>query len=169
MVQSSSNTNPGRGVDDPIYLTAAGRKRLEERLASDMAERERLQPVDPTDVRDSGDESDRLEAADQIAQLEDRIDQARAILERALPMPSGPDDGVVRLGTTVSLRDDHAEEFSLLLIDPAELDGADDAVTVNAPVGAAIFGRKAGDQIAVSTPGGDRKFEILSVQAYRPS
>ena len=74
MVASSADElNPNQDAEHPIYLTDAGRKRLQDRLTADIAERERLAPVDPTEVRDIVDEADRLEAAEALVQLDDRI------------------------------------------------------------------------------------------------
>jgi transcription elongation factor GreA len=169
MASPSGSPSPDRGAERPIYLTAAGRRQLESRLASDLAERQRLAPVDPTDVRDSADEADRLEAADELARLDGRIEAARLLLSRARPLAPGPDDHIVQRGSTVTLRDDRGETSTLTLVDPIEADLVEAAVALDAPVGAALVGRRIGDRVAVSTPDGDRTLEIVGVRPYRPA
>src|SRR6266568_5011854 len=107
----------------PMYLTEVGRRHLEDRLGEYGAQRARLtaQSTDPTDVQDSVDQSDRLEAADELARLDDQIAHVQDTLRRALPLPAGAADGVIRLGSTVRMRDDDRVESSFTLLDAAEL------------------------------------------------
>src|SRR5713101_4965811 len=88
------------GEERPIYITEVGRRQLEVRLSEYVAQRARLtvRSTDPTDVLDSVDQSDRLEAADELARLDDQIAHVQDTLRRALPLPAGAADGVIRLG-----------------------------------------------------------------------
>src|SRR5689334_24739754 len=87
--------------DTPIYLTAIGRRRLEQRLEADRAEVARRSSPDAGQPE----EGDTGDAAVQLAEADDRdlvrglIERTRDILAGALPVPEGPDDGVVRLGS----------------------------------------------------------------------
>ena len=71
----------------PMYLTEVGRRHLEDPLGEYGAQRAQLtaRSTDPTDVQDSVDQSDRLEAADYLARLDDQIAQVQDTLRRALP------------------------------------------------------------------------------------
>jgi transcription elongation factor GreA len=158
-----------RGPEAPIYLTAAGRQRLQDRLAADLAQRERFAPRDPTEVRDSGDEADRLEAADERSQIEDRIAATQDLLARAQMLRPGPDDGVIRLGSTVQIRDSRGQVSSLVLVDPVEIVGVEEAVAVDSAVGMALLGHKVGDHVRVSTPDGHEAYEVIAATAYRPT
>jgi uncharacterized Fe-S cluster-containing radical SAM superfamily protein len=70
------------------------------------------------------------------------------------PQPTEPDSspipGVVRAGSVVTLSDGSTYRM-----------GVD--VQMTSPVGIALAGRAAGDLVAVSTPGGLRKFEIVKI------
>jgi hypothetical protein len=83
-------TRPGE-EQRPTYLTEVGRRHLEDRLGEYVAQRARMtaQSTDPTDVQDSVDQSDRLEAADELARLDDQIAHVQDTLRRALPLPAG--------------------------------------------------------------------------------
>src|SRR5438128_2431948 len=124
-------TRPGE-EQRPMYLTEVGRRHLEDRLGEYGAQRARLtaQSTDPTDVQDSVDQSDRLEAADELARLDDQIALVQNTLRRALPLQAGATDGVIRLGSTVQVRDDDQVESSFTLLDPAELERIDEAAAI---------------------------------------
>ena len=155
--------------DTPIYLTAAGRRRLEQRLADYRADVARRSSPDAGQPE----EGDRGDAAVQLAEADDRdlvqglVERTRDVLARALPMPEGPDDGVVRLGSAVRLRDVDGIESRLLVVHGAEFDGESSQVAADSPVGQALLGGRAGDQVAVTTPAGERRLTLLAVEPYR--
>jgi len=132
-----------------MYLTEVGRRHLEDRLGEYVAQRARLtaQSMDPTDVQDSVDQSDRLEAADELARLDDQIAQVQDTLRCALPLPAGAADGVMRLGSTVRVRDDDRAESSFTLLEAAELEGVEEAAAIDSPIGRALIGHRQGDEV----------------------
>jgi transcription elongation factor GreA len=157
-----------QGDQRPIYLTVAGRQRLERRLEAYEAElREADSGSGKDEAEDAVDEATDLEAADHVGQLRDLIEATRAVLAQALPLPSGPADSVVRQGSTVQVRDQTGEERALMLVDGAELDPAAEDVSTDSPVGQALLGRVPGDRVAVETPEGQRILTVLSVMPYR--
>lgn len=155
--------------DTPIRLTAAGRRRLEQRLAAARAEVARRSSPD----EGQPEEGDVGDAAVQLAEADDRdlvrglVERTRDVLARALPVPAGPDDGVVRLGSTVRLRDDGGRESRLQVVHGAEFDDESSQAAADAPIGKALLGRHAGDQVVVGTPEGERRLTILAVEPYR--
>lgn len=157
-----------QGDRKPISLTVEGRQRLEHRLGADEAD---LRAADTgfgkDEAEDTVDEATDLEAADHAGQLLNLIATTRAILTRALPLPSGPADDVTRQGSTVRVRDEVGEESEFMLLDCAELDPASADVSTDSPVGKALLGRTPGDRVAISTPEGTRILTILSITPYR--
>jgi transcription elongation factor GreA len=162
-------TRPGE--ERPIYLTDVGRRQLENRLSEYVAQRARLTAwsTEPTDVQDSVDQSDRLEAADELARLDDQIAQVQDTLRRATPLPGGGADGVIRLGSTVRVRDDDRGESSFTLVDAAELEWNEEAAAIDSPIGRALIGHQQGDEVIVEAPEGSRRLWVLAVQPYRPA
>jgi transcription elongation factor GreA len=157
------------GRDEPIFLTAAGRRRLEQRLAGYGAEESGLTPPDEGQPEggDSGDASVQLEEADDRDLIRGLAERTREVLARARPVPEGPDDGVVRLGSTVRLRDGAGGESRLQVVHGAEHDDVSSQVAADSPVGQALLGRRAGESVAVDTPGGGRRLTLLAVEPYR--
>src|SRR5262249_31088224 len=111
--------------DEPIFLTAAGRRRLEQRLADIRGEEADL--TSPDEGQEEG--GDTADAALQLTEADDRDlvrgleAHTRDVLARARPVPEGPDDGVVRLGSTVGLRDAAGAGARVRGVGGAEVEG----------------------------------------------
>ncbi len=107
------------------------------------------------------------DAFEEQAQLEARIATLERQLATARIAPPTP-DGRVGVGSSVCVRhldNDQVVDYELVgAIDPCIGDGR---VSVVAPVGQALVGRRAGALVAVSAPRGVLTLEILSVRPAR--
>ena len=65
---------------------------------------------------------------------------------------------VVRLLNSVT-----DEEVRYHIVGPAEADSERGAISYEAPLAKQLMGRKAGDEVVVRTPGGERTYEVLEV------
>ena len=157
------------GSNTPIYLTAAGRRRLEQRLAGYGAEvaRRSSPDVGQPEGGDRGDAALQLSEADDRDLVQGLVAQTRELLDRAVLISEGPDDGIVRLGSTVRLRDGNGAETQVQVVHGAELDDESSQVAVDSPVGQAVLGHHTGDQVDVSTPESQRRLTLLAVAPYR--
>jgi transcription elongation factor GreA len=93
-----------------------------------------------------------------IADLEDQLSRAMVIDPTTL---SG--DKVV-FGATVTLIDEDDKKVRYQLVGPIEADAKDGRISYNSPLGRALIGRQVGDEVEVSTPSGDRYYEIAKVE-----
>lgn len=136
-------------------LRSDGRAELSERL---YQARQDGHLSDNPALTDAFEEQAQLEA--RIATLEWRLATARIA-----PPPRG---GRVGVGSSVRVRhldNDQVVDYELVgAIDPCVGDGR---VSVVAPVGQALVGRRAGALVAVSAPRGVLALEILSVRPAR--
>jgi transcription elongation factor GreA len=66
-------------------------------------------------------------------------------------------------GSTVHVREDGNELRVYQLVMPEDADAAKGLISTSSPIGRAIVGKVAGDEIRVPTPGGVRHFEILKL------
>src|ERR671914_1417728 len=89
-----------------------------------------------------------------IADLEDRLSRAMVIDPTTL---SG--DKVV-FGATVTLKDEDGKKVKYQLVGQVEADAKDGKISYNSPLGRALIGRHVGEEVEVSTPSGDRYYEI---------
>ena len=73
--------------------------------------------------------------------------------------------GVVRFGATVRVIDEDTDEkttYQIVGADEADIDSG--LLSVISPLARALIGKKKGDSADVSTPGGHRFYEIVSVR-----
>jgi len=155
--------------DATIYLTDTGRRRLQARIqAMEENLRQQREAGNPGDeAEDESEESVDLQAEDDRLRLQALIDEARDVLDRAVALPSSPDDGVIRHGSTVTIRGDDGAEQRLMLLDRVEVEPTGEEVSTDSPVGQALSGRKIGDRVTVIAPDGERPLTVLAVEPYR--
>jgi transcription elongation factor GreA len=93
-----------------------------------------------------------------ILQLENMLRNAQVVDEEDLPKD------VVAVGTTVKVKDyEFDEEVEYLIVGSAEADPMNFKISNESPVGAALIGKKIGEEVDVVVPGGTSKFKILSI------
>ena len=153
-----------------VILTPEGYEKLKveiEHLSTDkrreVADRIRI-------AREFGDISENAEYDDakneqamlehKIAQLEERLSNARVIQKRDVDL------SVVSIGSVVRLRDvDAKETIEYFIVGSAEANPAEQKLSNESPVGKAIIGKKKGETVEVVAPRGSMKYKILDIQA----
>lgn len=93
-----------------------------------------------------------------ILQLENMLKNAQVVDESEIPKD------VVSVGAKVKVFDfDFDEEVDYLIVGSAEADPMNFKISNESPVGKALVGKKVGDEVEVSVPGGISKFKIVSI------
>ena len=117
------------------------------------------------ELGDLSENGDYHAAKDQQGHLEARIRTLEAILENAQLVEDAV-EGVVSAGSIVTIRyegdDDAAETY---LIGHIEEKGELDVISPTSPLGAALMGKSAGDEVEYDAPGGVLKVVILRADA----
>jgi transcription elongation factor GreA len=149
-----------------VFLTDEGR-----RLA--LSQLEFLRTVKRAEVaqylhetKESGDLIDNAayeDAKSEHARLEQRIQELETMLARAKPITRAPADEIT-LGSVVHLRSSEGKEYRYTLVGAFEAQPSAGRISNESPVGKALLGHKAGDQVIVSTPGGLREYTILAIE-----
>jgi len=93
-----------------------------------------------------------------IAELEDRLSRAMVIDPTTL---SG--DKVV-FGATVTLIDEDNKKVKYQLVGQQEADARVGRISYNSPLGRALIGRQKGDDVEVTTPSGDKYYEVAKIE-----
>src|SRR5688572_33495728 len=93
-----------------------------------------------------------------IADLEDKLARAMIIDPTTL---SG--DKVV-FGATVTLLDEDEKKVRYQLVGQQEADARVGRISYNSPLGRALIGREVGDEVEVTTPAGDRYYEVAKIE-----
>lgn len=116
-------------------------------------------------VGDHGDAADAIQRADELADLDDRINQLDRLL---LAGPSRvPNDGTLPAGTEVTLRFADGAVVTMLVISVIEqtpLGREAETLTARSPLGLALAGHQPGDTVTYSTPQGQNQVELLEVK-----
>ena len=76
--------------------------------------------------------------------------------------PEEMDLSVIRFGALVSLIDDKGKEQKIKLVGKDEIDPINGAISLDSPMGKALLGKKADQEIELQTPRGKRKFRIAA-------
>jgi transcription elongation factor GreA len=93
-----------------------------------------------------------------IADLEDQLSRALVIDPKSL---SG--DKVV-FGATVTLIGEDDKKVRYQLVGQVEADASHGRISFNSPLGRALIGRQVGEDVEVSTPSGDRYYQIKKIE-----
>jgi regulator of nucleoside diphosphate kinase len=100
--------------------------------------------------------------ADSVDRLERHLDEADVLPARHI----GPD--VVTMNSEVRVRDlDTHQAMVFRVVFPRAADSAAGRISVLAPLGMAVLGRRAGETVAWETPGGVRRLRLDRV-LYQP-
>ena len=120
------------------------------------------------DARAHGDLSENAEyhaAKERQGHVEATIADIEDQLARALVFdPSSLSGNKVVFGATVTLVDEDEKKVKYQLVGQVEADAKDGRISYNSPLGRALIGREKGDEVEVSTPSGDRYYEIAKVE-----
>ncbi len=152
------------------YITPEGAKRL--RMELDELWRVK-RPAVTRSVAEAAAQGDRSENAEyiygkrQLAEIDRRVRFLRKRLTgiRVVDQPPA-DTSKVFFGAWFELADDDGRCREYRLVGPDELDAAPDYISVDSPLGRAVLGKAPGVEIAVSTPEGERRYEVTGVR-YR--
>ena len=86
-------------------------------------------------------------------------------MSRALVIdPTTLSGNKVVFGATVTLTDEDKKKIRYQLVGQTEADARVGRISYNSPLGRALIGRHAGEEVEVSTPSGDRYYKIKAVE-----
>jgi transcription elongation factor GreA len=95
-----------------------------------------------------------------IKEIEWRLAHAQVIDPAALT-----GTGKVVFGATVELAPvDGGADVTYQIVGDDEADIRSGLISINSPIARALIGKAPGDEVEVATPGGPRRFEVLSVR-----
>ncbi|MDE3015426.1 MAG: transcription elongation factor GreA [Pseudomonadota bacterium] len=153
---------------DKLPITAAGYARMEAELKNLKSVERPAIIAAIAEARAHGDLSENAEyhaakekqsfTEGRINELEDKVSRAEIIDIKSLTNDS------VKFGATVKLADEESgDETSYQIVGEYEADLKAKKISITAPLARALIGKKKGDSIEVSTPGGQKSYEVLSI------
>ncbi|RMC36698.1 transcription elongation factor GreA [Paracoccus alkanivorans] len=149
-------------------MTRGGFQALEQELAR-LKSTERPAIIRAiAEAREHGDLSENAEyhaAREKQGFIEGRIKELESILSRSEVIDPAKLSGSVKFGATVDLIDeDTEEERSYQIVGEAEADIERGRLNMRSPLARALIGKDEGDSVEVSTPGGQRSYEIVAIR-----
>jgi transcription elongation factor GreA len=153
---------------EKIPLTRAGHTALNEELKA-LKSRERPQVIAAiAEARAHGDLSENAEyhaAREKQGFIEARVRELESILARADVIDTSSLSGTIKFGARVRLVDeDTEEEKTYQIVGEPEADIESGRLNVASPLARALIGKDEGDSVEVRTPGGERSYEIISIE-----
>ncbi|MBK4216545.1 transcription elongation factor GreA [Paracoccus caeni] len=153
---------------DKIPMTRSGFDSLEREL-NELKSKERPAIIRAiAEAREHGDLSENAEyhaAREKQGFIEGRIKELESILSRSEVIDPKKLSGSVKFGATVDLIDeDTEEERTYQIVGEPEADIERGLLNIRSPLARALIGKDAGDSVEVTTPGGQRSYEILAIR-----
>ena len=153
---------------DTVQMTAAARDdlvaeiaRLEEEDRREVAERIKA-------ARELGDLKENAEyhaAKEDAALLELKIERRRDQLRSAEIVEAASGSAGAGIGSKVNYRDETtAREVTHTLVAEVEARPSEGLISIASPVGQTLAGGRAGDQLTLTTPQGERSLTIIAVE-----
>ena len=154
-------------ASDKVPMLAQGYEQLTDELK--RLKLERPQIVDAIEeARAHGDLSENAEyhaAKERQGQIEAQIADLEDRLARALVIdPTTLSGDKVVFGATVSLVDEDDRKIRYQLVGQTEADAKVGRISYNSPLGRALIGRQVGEEVEVTTPSGEKYFEIEAIE-----
>ena len=156
-------------ADKRVMLTEEGLKKLEEKLDHlksvrriEVAERIK-QAIDFGDISENSEYED---AKNEQAFIEGEILNLEKMLRNSdIIQEDQTTKGTVRMGDTVVIKDiEFDEDMTYTLVGSAEADPAENKISNESPVGAAIIGQEVGKIVEVRVPAGTLKYQIVEIK-----
>ena len=154
-------------ASDKVPMLAEGHRQLTEEVK--RLKLERPEVIDAIEVaRAHGDLSENAEyhaAKERQGQIEAMLADLEDRLSRALVIdPSTLSGKKVVFGATVTLVDEDEKKVRYQLVGQQEADARVGRISYNSPLGRALIGREVGDEVEVTTPAGDRYYQVAKIE-----
>ena len=152
---------------DKIPMTRAGFAALNDELKQLKSVERPAIIAAIAEARSLGDLSENAEyhsAREKQSFIEGRIKELEAIVSLAEVIDPATLSGPIKFGATVKVVDeDTEEERTFQIVGEPEADLERGLLNIRSPLARALIGKEAGDSIEVRTPGGEKSYEVLSV------
>ena len=154
-------------ANQAVYLTKKGRKKLEEELTFLQDTKRQEVASRLHEAMEDGEliENAEYEAAkNEQAFVEGRILEIEHMLSSAQEIKRRRSTDMVRIGSTVEVREDGSPVETYTIVGIAEANPKDGLISNESPLGRALLEGKIGDKIKVKAPAGELNFKIVKIR-----
>ena len=150
-------------------MTLPGLQRLEEELRNLKSVERPAVIAAIAEARSHGDLSENAEyhaARERQSFIEGRVQELEEVISAVEVIdPKSLSGNMVKFGATVTILDEETEkEMTYQIVGQHEADIKQARLSVSSPLAKALIGKKLGQTISVPAPGGDRTYDILTVE-----
>ena len=153
--------------DKPVLITKEGLRKLEDEYEELTSRRRREVAERIRHARDFGDiaeNAEYIEAKNEQGLLEGRILTLEAMLRNAVLIEEAATErGVVGVGVSVRVKGPEGDE-TYSIVGAAEADPLHGYISNESPLGRALLGHRAGDEVEWHSPMGTSRLKILAVK-----
>lgn len=154
--------------DKKTVLTYDGLKKLEDELQELKVVRRKDVASKIKEARKQGDLSENAEydaAKEEQAEIESRIALLEKMLRNAEVIDEDElDQDSISIGSKAKVLDaELGSEIEYFIVGSTESDPANGRISNESPLGAALLGRKVGDEVMVDAPRGQFKYRVLEI------
>ncbi len=153
-------------IKKEYYLTKDGIDKLKEELEDLTGNQRQKIAVKLREAKEYGDLSENIQwddAKDQQAFIEGRIAEIDHILKHASIIESPRKKDTVDLGTTVHVELEEGKQ-KYTIVGSTEANPEEGKISNESPIGMALMGCKAGDEVEVKVPSGTMTYKILKIE-----
>lgn len=155
-------------MSEEYLLTKEGAEKMRAELA-DMITRQREELSErlrfAISQGDLSENADYHKAKEDQSFLEGKIQEYETILAGAKIIEDHESNkGVVDVGDWVTIKEGDQPEEKYQVVGAREANPREGRISNESPIGVALIGRRAGDSVAVTTPGGTMEIIILKVE-----
>jgi transcription elongation factor GreA len=155
-------------MEQEVYLTAEGAEKLKLELEElkgpkrdEMAKRLRS----AIQMGDLSENADYHKAKEDQAFMEGRIQELEYLLKNAIIIEDNMEPGdAVQVGSCITVQEGDAPEETWYLVGAKEADPRNGRISNESPIGSALLGHRVGDEVTVTTPGGEIRLKILKLE-----
>jgi len=154
-------------MDEVSYLTQEGADKLRKELKQLKGPARELLALRLRKAIQQGDLSenaDYISAKEEQGFLEGRILELEKTLRNVEIIDPDKKHEIVEVGARVKIQVDGEAADEYTIVGPKEANPSNGRISFESPIGLALQGHKKGDIVPVETPGGLRKFTILSIE-----
>ena len=148
-------------------LTAEGLKRYEDELYYLKNERYKEITQAIKEARAQGDLSENAEyqaAKEAQRQADARIEELENMLSNVEVVDESEDSSVVRIGSTVRIKDlELGEEMEYQIVGSSEANTDKNMISNESPLGTALIGAAEGETVSVQAPVGEICYQVLEI------
>tara|TARA_Y100001947_G_C10120315_1_gene211019 strand:- start:56 stop:526 length:471 start_codon:yes stop_codon:yes gene_type:complete len=153
---------------EKIPITPTGHKALEAELKLRKSEERPAIIRAIAEAREHGDLSENAEyhsAREKQSFIEGRIKELEAILSLLEVIDPKSLSGSIKFGATVTVVDEETdEEKTWQIVGEHEANIEKGLLNVKSPIARALIRKDVGDSVEVRTPGGEKSYEVLSIE-----